>query len=138
MLLVSAFLQACGSSAPATALSRAEDAVADGMYGVAQSICDDLSASAEFDRLSVDELCRLSLVYVKLGENTDNADANIIAAARSLQAAAERDADSTALFLDAVPVEDRARMAIISAINEAHNTPLLGDTLNFDITSYDE
>lgn len=138
LMLVAIMLQACGTSTPAASVEQAEDALANGHYEAAQTICDNLVGSPDYEKLTIDELCRLSIVYVKLGENTDNTDANIVAAARSMQKASDRDADSTALFIDAVSVEDRARVALITAINEARNALLSPDTLEFETPDYDE
>ena len=78
-----------------------------------------------FDNTDVWDLCRLSLLLVRLGENTGDNDVNTAFAARCLRAALERDSDSTYIYIQAMPNEDRARMMMLSAINEAsHEAPV--------------
>ncbi len=82
--------------------------------------------------LSVHDLCRLTLMFMRLSENTPNEEANTAMAARSLQTAIGRDADSTLYYLNSVPVEDLARVALITALSEAHNTPVLTDSISIE------
>lgn len=104
-------------------LESAELAYANGRYAGAQTLCDSLILSRGFDGLSTEQLCRLSLLFVRLAENHGNEDSNTAFAARALRAASDRSADSTAMFLSNAPVEDQARLALITAINEGLSRP---------------
>ncbi|MDE6196370.1 MAG: hypothetical protein K2F91_00715 [Muribaculaceae bacterium] len=132
-LLCVCLIQGCaGTGSDVSPLEQAEHAVANGRYAVAQELCDSMILGDRFGSMSVEELCRLSLVFMRLSENnTSGEEANTAFAARSLQAAIAADADSALLFLKNVPVEDQARAALITAISEAHNTPAISDTIYY-------
>ena len=127
MVVALALATACthsgsGSQAP---VDEAEEAFARGRYAKAQSVCDSIVLGTAFDNTDVWDLCRLSLLLVRLGENTGDNDVNTAFAARCLRAALERDSDSTYIYIQAMPNEDRARMMMLSAINEAsHEAPV--------------
>lgn len=126
-------MPACSYAEPdRTPVEHVELAIDNGRYATAQELCDSLILGPSFGNLSVNELCRLSLAFMRLSENTSNEEANTAFAARSLQAAIERDSDSTIIFLNSVPVEDQARLALITAINEAHNAPAITDTVDYE------
>ncbi len=82
--------------------------------------------------LNTDELCRLALLFVRLAENYGDENANTAFASKTLDAAIERNADSTALFLARAPMEDRARLSLISAISESRRNPVSVDSLEYD------
>ena len=99
----------------------------------AQSLCDKLVNDQEFfSSLNTDELCRLALLFVRLAENYGDENANTAFASKTLDAAIERNADSTALFLARAPMEDRARLSLISAISESRRNPVSVDSLEYD------
>ena len=132
-------LSSCsGAGSKGDILDQAEQAYDNGDYGHAQSLCDSIVASGRADGLSVAKLCRLSLLFMRLSEHhTDNLDINTAMAAQAFILAADRDADSTMLLLNAMPVEDQARMAIITAINEARFAPQIGDSAFVDSLIFD-
>ena len=66
-------------------------------------------------------LCQQTVFY-------GNEEANTVFAARTLQAASQKAPDSMVAFLSNVPVEDQARLALISAINEGLNRPAGSDS----------
>ncbi|MCX4263243.1 MAG: hypothetical protein OSJ37_00825 [Muribaculaceae bacterium] len=115
------------------ALQSAELAYANSHYDAAQSLCDKLVNDQEFfSSLNTDELCRLALLFVRLAENYGDENANTAFASKTLDAAIERNADSTALFLARAPMEDRARLSLISAISESRRNPVSVDSLEYD------
>ena len=113
-------------------LAQAEQDFDNGRYRAAQAICDSLAPKGDSTDMPVSELCRLSLLFMKLGDYTGDIDTNTAQAARTLMMAIDRDADSTLVFLNTVPVEDQARVAILTAINEARNAPAITDTITYD------
>ena len=52
-------------------VTRAETFLDEGRYNAAQSLCDSLIIGDSYCNLSVDDLCRLSLVFVRLSEQAD-------------------------------------------------------------------
>lgn len=113
-------------------LTRAEDDFRNGRYELAQQMCDSLVAGTDFNTLSVSELCRLSLLFMRLSDTSDDIDTNTALAARTLKVAIERNADSTLMFLNTVPVEDQARVALLTAIHEAQSAPAITDTIGYE------
>ena len=69
----------------ATLLADAEMAYSQGHYDNAQLIADSITAAGVLERMNVDMLCRLSLLYMHLGERFDE-EANIANAAKTLDA----------------------------------------------------
>lgn len=126
-------LQGCrGDSVMQSPLAQAEHDFENGRYAAAQTICDSLAPKCDSTDMPVSELCRLSLLFMKLGDYAGDIDTNTAQAARTLMIAIDRNADSTLHFLNSVPVEDQARVAILTAINEARNTPAITDTITYD------
>lgn len=128
MCAVPALILAIACSGPdvgsVTPVDEAEDAFAHGRYAKAQNVCDSIVLGPSFADTDVWDLCRLSLLLVRLGESTGDNDVNTAFAVRCLRAAIQRDSDSTSIYIQAMPNEDRARMMILSAINEAsHDAP---------------
>lgn len=106
------------SATVSSPLDAAEQAFSAGRYAKAQNIADSIMLGTTFGQLSAPELCRLSLLFTRLGEYSGDEQANTAMGARALVAAYERDSDSTAYFLRNVSIDDRARMAIIIALSK--------------------
>ncbi len=126
------FAASCSGSNEVSPVDDAELAFENGDYPEAQEICDSLVLSPESADLSIDRLCRLSLLLIRLSENYGNEESNIALAARSLQIADERYADSVDIFAESLPVEDRGRLSLLRAISEAHTNPAISDTLDYE------
>lgn len=132
ILLGAAALQSCIKNGDnISPIETAEVAYANGNYVDAQELCNDLSGDETTARMSVEELCRLSLLLVHLSEVNGEDDDNAATAARLMETAINRSADSTAIFLANAPVEDRAALALISAINDGINNPVDTDSIDF-------
>lgn len=125
-------LQSCiKNSDNISPIETAEVAYANGKYVDAQELCNDLANEESSARMSVDELCRLSLLLIHLSEVNGEDDDNAATAARLIETAINRSADSTATFLANAPVEDRATLALISAISDGINNPVDTDSIDF-------
>lgn len=114
-----------------TLLEDAEVAYGAGHFDDAQQIADSISAPGNLQELDVSTLCRLSLLYMRLGERSDE-EANFANAARAIEAAATVDNDSTVAFFLALPVEDQARFRLVEAISEGSRHILSPDSLFAD------
>ena len=113
-------------------LETAELAYDNGRYSTAQTICDSIVNSVGFDSLGVDRLCRLALLYSRLAEHHGDEEANTAQAAHCFETALSVNADSTLMFMAGAPVEEQARLALISAINEGRKVPIRPDTLDYE------
>lgn len=85
-------------------VEQAEEEFASGRYGAAQSMCDSLILGSEFSSLTVDELCRLSILTSQLADLSDD-DANMALATRCMQAALQREPDSVLAFVHSLPAD---------------------------------
>lgn len=134
ILILAVLLPACSKSTKQKdePLVQAEEAFKIGRYAMAQLIADSLAIGSSFDKLDNEDLCRLSLLFARLGEVAGEEEANIALAARVLEAATARDSDSTAMFISALPPDDRARILIVETIAEAYKHPLHPDSLEHD------
>ncbi|MDE6464923.1 MAG: hypothetical protein K2L16_09895 [Muribaculaceae bacterium] len=130
-ILIAAALTACtdAGKTPVSELGRAQEAYEEGRYARSQAICDSLIIGSEFSDLNVDELCRLSMLFMRLGENAGDEEVNTALATRCLSAAFMRDSDSTATVIRLMPSEDRARIMILSALNDASQRAAGPDSL---------
>lgn len=127
-----ASLAGCQGNSAYSTLDKAEQSYRDGRYALAQQLCDSIVLGERADSMSTAELCRLSLLFMRLADTAGDIDANTAFAARTLKAALNRNADSTLMFVSSVPVEDQARLAILTAINEAQSAPEITDTIGYD------
>lgn len=132
LMLLPAFAGCANRSTSCEALTQAIDAFDAADYATAQSICDSLAVDSRLATLDVTRLCSLSLLLLHLSETAGNEDENIALAARSLQKAQNIAADSVEMFFSSLPVEDRARLVMLAAITEGHNTPVPADTVYYE------
>ena len=123
---------ACTTRTEVSPLDDAELAFENGDYDEAQEICDSLALGTAGSSLSVDRMCRLSLLLLRLGESYGNEESNIALAANSFLQAKDRNADSVEMFTATLPVEDRARLSLLRAISEAHFAPAITDTIDYE------
>lgn len=119
-LILICFAVSCGGATDSVEqpLDKAEQAYQEGMYGKAQTLADSLVTEGSLRRLSPTSLCRLSLLLVRLGEVSGEIEPNTALAARALEAAVKSDRDSTVVFIEGLPVDDRARLLLVEAVSE--------------------
>lgn len=132
LLSFAAILPACQKreQSGSMALVQAEQAFGERRYSVAQQLADSVVASPDFDNMYAGELCRLSMLLLRLSETGSDEYSNLAMASRSLEAAMARDSDSTAAFILQVPVDDHGRIALLKAISDAYRGVIVdGDTI---------
>ena len=132
LVLGAAMLFSCNGSKELqeSALDKAESAYNNERYAKAQGICDSLVIGKSFSTLDTWDLCRLSLLLMRLAENAGEPETNTAFAARCMRAAVERDSDSTRIYVQAMPTEDQARIMLLTGINEArHDVPVQNDSI---------
>lgn len=126
---------ACGSrnGEYTEAVEGAETAFSQGSYAKAQAIVDTLVSGDDFSKLDTEHLCRLSMIFMRLSENSTEPEVNVALAARCLGAAIMRDSDSTMAIVRSMSIEDQARALMLTTINEAaHDGVSLEDTIDYD------
>lgn len=107
-------LCSCGSPSPGETVDMAYDAIDCGDYSRARELCDALALGADSASLGVEDLGRLSLVYMHLADFSDE-DVNMAMAARCFNMSERISADSTAAFYqDVAPEQTRHAMTLLS------------------------
>lgn len=140
-IILSIVLTVCVASCSHTAtmppqpLEAAEQAYTEGKYAKAQMLADSLMLSSGFSDLHATSLCRLSLLLMRLSEVNGDAGGNIALAAHALEAAERCDSDSTAWFIESLPVDDRARLIMVNSIAEGSRFVADTDSLDMAIDS---
>lgn len=122
LLLISA---ACGDVG-GNSVDMAERDFAEHRYASARQICDSLILGESFPTLSVNDLCRLSVLMVKLADHSDE-EANFALAAKCMQLAMERDADSVADFVQTLPIDEQSQSVLIQQLTTAIEHPWAPD-----------
>lgn len=100
-------------------LDAAEEAYACGQKPAARAITDSLVAHTDLNSMSARQLCRLSVLMVHLGDSEADEEERTAMAALTLKAATAADSDTVAAFIETLDNDDRARMVILTAINNA-------------------
>lgn len=100
-------------------IATAERAVDARDYPLARSICETFVTDST-TTLGVGELCRLSLVYMKLSD-IENPDLNTAAATQCYHSAMHADSDSASAFYDSVPIDEARHVEIMSQLDRILN-----------------
>ncbi|MDE7408337.1 MAG: hypothetical protein K2M76_07945 [Muribaculaceae bacterium] len=106
-------------------LDSADQALSAGDYESTQSACDELMHSC-FDGLSVDQLCHMSVIYLKLAERAPEHD-NTDMAVKCYRKALGINPDSVSIVLSSLPVEDLQYTAILHNLVRAGNTDIAAE-----------
>ncbi len=121
LILLMICMLACTPSRPADDLSVAEAALEHHNYGVALDICQQ-TASGDVDKLSVNDLCRLSLLFMKLSDLKDLED-NAVVATDFYRKAFALNEDSAKVFYDNIPIEDARYVELMSQLQRILDHP---------------
>ncbi len=105
----------CGTDNNRDAIEAAEQAMASGDYRLAQSICDTFVTDST-STLSAGELCRLSLIYMKMSD-IDDSGVYTAAATQCYRSALRADSDSARLFYDNVPIDEARHVEIMMQLD---------------------
>lgn len=126
LALVAAFsFTSCGSHGSSADIDAAEAAVNEGNYEIARSICDTFVTDST-TTLDVTDLCRLSIVYMKLSDIKD-VDLNTAHATQCYNQAMTVNADSAASFYNLLPVDETRHVQILSQLYRIYNAEELDE-----------
>lgn len=109
------FVSSCSSNGTDYEISAAEQAIANGDYDLARSICESFITDST-TTLNTGELCRLSLIYMKMSDIEDT-DLNTAAATQCYHNALLINNDSAKLFYDNVPIDEVRHVEIMSQLD---------------------
>ncbi len=115
---MAAVLGACTDDNSRDTIGRAEEAFDLHDYTAAQNICDSLISGQQFDKLTVDELCRLTILTSRLAEQSDE-ESNIALAARCMQSALRRQPDSVLHFIQSLPADEQSTTLLIQQLTRS-------------------
>ena len=116
--LAAAAVSCSGIGSTGDPVTRAEALYEDGRYAEVQTMCDSLVTPARIDALSVDQLCRLTLMFIKLADYSAEDD-NIALATRCFRDASERSADSFSAFFQKCPLDQQSQLLLLSRISQS-------------------
>lgn len=134
MAAMAAGLISCSSSPSVTDnLEGADRALAIGDYESTQSACDELVHSSGFNDMSVDQLCHLSVMYLKLAERAPERG-NTAQAVACFRKALAISPDSVSIVLSSLPVEELQFTAILRSLAKTGETDITAeaDSIPFD------
>lgn len=99
------------------AIEYARQAVDQKDFAYAKKVCDELYAETvkNVDDNKVESLCDLSLLYMKIAEDSDY-DTNMGCAVKCFREAYEADSMQAAAYFDSVVVDDMTHWALMSSI----------------------
>ena len=97
------------------AISRAETALDDAQFDRAQDICDSLVNGDGCASLSTSDLCRTSLVYIKLAEVREQ-EFNTASAMTCLGAAMSKDSAAVDDFIAQQPADDQSMLIMVRTL----------------------
>lgn len=125
--IVAAVISSCGQIGDYS-VETAESEFQAGRYESAQVLCDSLILGQRFNDLSIDELCRLSMLTSRLADLSDE-EANMALAARCMQAALQREPDSVLIFVHSLPVDEQSRTLFIRQLTRTVDPSCEPDTV---------
>ncbi|MDE7385749.1 MAG: hypothetical protein K2N28_01275 [Muribaculaceae bacterium] len=132
-VLLAAVMSCSDNSAAADDITTAEQAVEAKDYDLAQSICETFVTDST-SSLGVNELCRLSMVYMSLSD-VDDVDNNTASALQCMHSAMKLNADSALAFYNNTPVEQARYVQILLQLEQMIDNP---DTVYGDSIDYEE
>lgn len=139
ILIIACGIAACstpGGAEASASISEAEDALNAGYATDARSIADALSGDTTAT-LSATELCRLSIIYMKISD-IEETDINTTLATRCYRRAIAADADSAAYYYENLPLEESRHVDLMSKLapmlSSDRDTYIDEDSLEYDFT----
>lgn len=111
-------------------LAEAENAVERGNFKTGQELCSQLVADTPV--LSVDQLCRMGVIYATLADNDVDRESNMASAAHMLEIASDRNPDSVTMFIAKIPYELQAPVRTALRISQMPTDSV------FNIPAHDE
>lgn len=116
--VMTAAIAACSDDLSRDTIGRAEEAFNLHNYTAAQNICDSLISGPHFADLTVDELCRLTILTSRLAEQSDE-ESNFALAARCMQSALRRQPDSVLHFIQSLPADEQSTTLLIQQLTRS-------------------
>lgn len=109
IIIISVTLPSCvGGIDTESDLTLAESAMHDGRYGEAAEICRDILQKADSTAFTVNQMCRIAVVYATAADNDCDNELNMARAADCFRRAAAVNADSVSIFLNSLSVEEQS------------------------------
>ncbi len=113
MLIV--LISACATKTLEQEFGEVETLIETGNYENAKDICDRVLEKDSLTNFSVKDLCRLSVLYMKLMEQNEEDD-NLILAEQCYRQAIACDSDSAVLYYSILPIDDAQYVALLHAL----------------------
>lgn len=112
----------CGFDNVDQNIEAAEFSLSNNDFGEASEICYKIAARDSLNDLTTSQLCRLSIIYMRLAENRDE-DVNVAMATRCFHMAMEQDSlEASGLYND-MPIDDQHWIHFLTEMNKVLDSP---------------
>ena len=119
IVILAIALPACVGSADTEGdLALAESAIHEGRYSEAADMCRDILQKTDSTTLTVNQMCRIAVVYATAADNDCDNELNMARAVDCFRRVASVSADSVSMFLSNLSIEEQ------SIANMAHRLAL--------------
>ena len=139
MAVGAVLMTACGHESVAQQLDSAEQALNENDPATARTICDAVSGDGG-ESLSVADLCRLSIIYMKLSDVIDQ-DVNTASATQCFDRAIKLNSDSAIAFFNNLPIDEARHVELMMQLSGAIGSELsieeFSDSLGYYIEMND-
>jgi len=116
LILATSLLAACASTSTVEdSIAAIDQSIAEGDYTAAQDKCNRLLTETGYDALTPEQLCHMSITYLKLSEQTDEAS-NAATAVHCYQAANKADSLRVLDYFATLPPEDLQYVFLIDEL----------------------
>lgn len=109
IVLLTPYLSSCaGDPDTEEDLALAENALREGHYEQAADICSDILQTTDSNAITVNQMCRIAIVYATAADNDCDNEGNMARAAKCFRRAGTLNADSVTAFIDALPIRQQS------------------------------
>lgn len=122
LFIISLMLPACSTKSENSSINDIEHLIELQDFNSAQKLCDNITIEDSLDEITINNLCRLSVVYMKLSEQI-NHEENIAMATKCYHIATDIDSDSVAYYFSEFSIEDAHHEIMLKTLSESIDSP---------------
>ena len=121
-LLSALILTSCSFDNVDQNIEAAEFSLSNNDYSEASEICHKIAVRDSLNDLTTSQLCRLSIIYMRLSENRDE-DVNVAMATRCFHMAMEQDSLEASVLYNDMPIDDQHWIHFLAEMNKILDSP---------------
>ncbi len=119
-IAITLLLASCCKDTTAEKITAAEVAIQSADYESAQEIVTEITSADSISKLGCENLCRLSIIYMRLSEHQDEEE-NVASATNCYHHAVELNPDSASVYFSNLPLEDERYVSVLSELNKYYD-----------------